>query len=369
MPITFSFDADRASHRRPSFPIPPWGWCAPRPPTRRRGAQRHCQRHQPRGRPAAPGRVENQPRPRPGATRGNPRAYAGACSAPAKRRSPGPVAPAALARAPAHPPSLPVRVRQPPRMSQPGRRALHPGGIPPTEPQSLCGPQHAAQGLRSRDRGSGDFRIRPVHPRSHVARTGHDGSRGNASQPVAAAEHRARWHQGRYFVSRNTGRSAHHRDGCRAPGAGPIAASAGAFSANGADQLVGKRRAGRVAGTAVWPTCFRPPGRRHDHRPRTPGHARHRCPVRTCRARKPAIVQHRPIVPPLHTVFCALAPPPPPLPPPAFPSRRARRATMPAAAKETLLRRLYRSALRDRAPNPAHVKGNERGHRTGVPPS
>jgi GxxExxY protein len=36
---------------------------------------------------------------------------------------------------------------------------------------------------------------------------------------------------------------------------------------------------------------------------------------------------------------------------------------------ETLLRRLYRPALTDRAPNPAHVKGNERGHRTAVPPS
>ena len=34
-------NANRAPHRRPSFPIPPRGWCAPRPPPRRRGAHRH----------------------------------------------------------------------------------------------------------------------------------------------------------------------------------------------------------------------------------------------------------------------------------------------------------------------------------------
>jgi len=107
-------------------------------------------------------------------------------------RSPSPVPPAALARATARPPSPPIRLRKPPRISLPRRHALHPGSIPPTQLPSLCGPQHAGQGLRSQDLGSGSLHIHPAHQRSHVARSGHHGSRGNAFRPLAPAERRAR---------------------------------------------------------------------------------------------------------------------------------------------------------------------------------
>jgi len=179
-------NAKRAPHCRPSFPIPPRGWCAPCPSARRRGAQRH----HPRRYPAPPGPLTNQARPRRGAESGSLHAQAAACPAPAGHRSPGPVALAALARASARPPS-PVPLRQPPRISQSGRRALHPGGMPPTQPRSLFGSKHAAPGMRSQHPGAAVFHARLAHQRSHVARIGHDGSRGNASQPVAAAEHRA----------------------------------------------------------------------------------------------------------------------------------------------------------------------------------
>jgi hypothetical protein len=128
----------RAPHRRPAFPIPARDGCAPRPPARRRGPQRHWQRHQLRRYSAAAGGAANQPEPRrrarPGSTL---RAQPGACSAAAAHRSPCPVVCAAPACAFARPPSLPPRAHQPPCISQPGRHALHPGGIPPTQPQPV----------------------------------------------------------------------------------------------------------------------------------------------------------------------------------------------------------------------------------------
>ena len=110
IPTTLSSDANRAPHCRPTFPTLPRGWCAPRPPHRRRGAERLCQRHRPGRYPAAPDRVENQPQPRRAARPGSPRVHAGAYSAPAARRSLCPVA--ELARASARPPSPPIRVHQ-----------------------------------------------------------------------------------------------------------------------------------------------------------------------------------------------------------------------------------------------------------------
>jgi hypothetical protein len=75
-------NANRAPHHRSCFPIPPRGWCAPRPPPRRRGAQRHCPRHHTHPRPAAPSHLANQPRPRRGARSASPRAQAATFSAP-----------------------------------------------------------------------------------------------------------------------------------------------------------------------------------------------------------------------------------------------------------------------------------------------
>jgi hypothetical protein len=78
-------NANRALHRRPRLPIPPRGWCAPRPPPRRRGARRHCSRHHPRLYPAAPCRVANRLRLRRRARTRSPRAQPVASSAPATR--------------------------------------------------------------------------------------------------------------------------------------------------------------------------------------------------------------------------------------------------------------------------------------------
>ena len=128
-------NANRAPHRRPSLPIPPRGWRTPRPPAWRRGAERHCPRHHPRRYPAAPTRAANRPSPPRGARSATPHARTGACSAPATRRSPRPAGSTAPARSFARrPPSPPPCGREPPRISQPGRQALHPGGIPPTQP-------------------------------------------------------------------------------------------------------------------------------------------------------------------------------------------------------------------------------------------
>jgi hypothetical protein len=185
-------NANRAPHRRPSLPIPPRGWCTPRPPARRRGAERHCPWHHPRRYPTAPGRAANRPPPPRGAGSASPRAHAFACPAPAAPRSPFPVASAAPRASARRPSSLPPRSHQPPCISQPGRHALHPGGIPPAQPQSLCRSQHAAQGLRSQDHRAAGIRARPAHQSGHVARLGHHGSRVSVSQPVAPHQRRAR---------------------------------------------------------------------------------------------------------------------------------------------------------------------------------
>ena len=132
-------DAPPGRHCRSSYPTPPRGWCAPRPPVRRHGADRHGRPHA----PAPPRRIalhrsggrnpdaahpaqapQLQPRHQPQAAAAPPGPHAGSAAAGPRPRGRKPRSPMTT-------------------------NALHPAALSRTDPGSLRPAQHAGRGLRS----------------------------------------------------------------------------------------------------------------------------------------------------------------------------------------------------------------------------